>query len=25
MDLSPLIVLGNKKQGVGFEDMVGLF
>jgi hypothetical protein len=25
MDLPPLIMMGNKKQGVGFEDKVGLF
>jgi hypothetical protein len=25
MDLPPLIVMGNKKQGVGFEDKKGPF
>jgi hypothetical protein len=25
VDFSPLIVMGNKKQGVGYEDKVGLF
>jgi hypothetical protein len=25
MDLPPLIMMGNKKQGVGFEDKVGPF
>jgi hypothetical protein len=25
MDLPPLIVMGNKKQGVSFEDKVGPF
>jgi hypothetical protein len=25
MDLPPLIVMGNKKQGAGFEDKVGTF
>ncbi len=25
VDLSPLIVMGNKKQGACFEDKVGLF
>jgi hypothetical protein len=25
MDLSPLIVMGNKRQGVSFENKVGLF
>jgi hypothetical protein len=25
MDLSPLIMMGDKKQGLGFENKVGLF
>jgi hypothetical protein len=25
VDLPPLIMMGNKKQGVGFEDKVGTF